>query len=139
MFQKQLHPTHAQIRENIGLGNPALAHDADKVREAARLGGAEALIDELPEGFNTYLDRPVRDYYSDLPEGTTTLFGRPVDYSYVRNAGGLDSGTSGLSGGQMQRLAVYATVFSTSRAPVLTVLTAPVRSCARWAPRQSLP
>jgi hypothetical protein len=70
------------------------------------------LIDALPEGFDTYLDRPVRDYYADLPEGTTTIFGRPVDYSYVRSVGSLRaSGTSGLSGGQMQRLAVYVTMF----------------------------
>jgi ABC-type multidrug transport system fused ATPase/permease subunit len=105
--QKQIYPTHVQISQNIALGNPALPLDADKVREAARLGGAEGFIDELPEKFDTYLDRPVRDYYSELPEGTTTLFGRPVDYAYVRGAGSLRaSESSGLSGGQMQRLAV---------------------------------
>ncbi|KAJ8582269.1 P-loop containing nucleoside triphosphate hydrolase protein [Rhizopogon salebrosus TDB-379] len=109
LFQDYTH-FPLSISDNIALGNPALARDADKVREAARLGGAEAFIDKLPEGFNTYLDRPVRDYYSDLPEGTTTLFGRPVDFSHVRHTGGLHSSqTSGLSGGQMQRLAVSRT------------------------------
>jgi ABC-type multidrug transport system fused ATPase/permease subunit len=118
---KQTYLTYVQISDNIALGNPALARDADKVREAARLGGAEAFIDKLPEGFNTYLDRPVRDYYSDLPEGTTTLFGRPVDFSHVRHTGGLRSSqTSGLSGGQMQRLAVCVTIVLPSHALVLT-------------------
>jgi ABC-type multidrug transport system fused ATPase/permease subunit len=120
MPQKQMCLTCAQISDNIALGNPALARDADKVREAARLGGAEAFVDKLPEGFNTYLDRPVRDYYSDLPEGTTTLFGRSVDFSYVRHTGGLHSSqTSGLSGGQMQRLAVCVTIVLPSQALVL--------------------
>ena len=61
----------------------------------------------MPEGFDTYLNRPVQDYYSSLPEGTKTLFGRPVDYSSLRAAAGMGP-TSGamLSGGQMQRLAV---------------------------------
>ncbi|KIJ59811.1 hypothetical protein HYDPIDRAFT_118060 [Hydnomerulius pinastri MD-312] len=98
------------IKENIALGNPDLAMDEDKIREAARLGGALEFVDKLPEGFDTYLDRPVRDYYSSLPEGTTTLFGRQVDYSRVRGVGGMRStDASTLSGGQMQRLAVSRT------------------------------
>ncbi|KAG1777296.1 P-loop containing nucleoside triphosphate hydrolase protein [Suillus placidus] len=109
LFQDYTH-FPLSISENIGLGNPALAHDYDKVREAARLGGAEHFIDELPDGFDTYLDRPVKDYYAGLPEGTTTLFGRSVDYSRVRGVGGLRaSEASSLSGGQMQRLAVSRT------------------------------
>lgn len=47
-----------RIRENIRLGNPALASDDDKIREAARLGGAEEFIDDLPDGFDTYLEYP---------------------------------------------------------------------------------
>ncbi|KAG1825441.1 P-loop containing nucleoside triphosphate hydrolase protein [Suillus subaureus] len=109
LFQDYTH-FPLSISENIGLGNPALAHDYDKVREAARLGGAEHFIDKLPDGFDTYLDRPVKDYYAGLPEGTTTLFGRSVDYSRVRGVGGLRaSEASSLSGGQMQRLAVSRT------------------------------
>ncbi|KAG2364745.1 hypothetical protein BDR07DRAFT_1450146 [Suillus spraguei] len=109
LFQDYTH-FPLSISENIGLGNPALAHDYDKIREAAHLGGAEHFIDELTDGFDTYLDRPVKDYYSGLPEGTTTLFGRSVDYSRVRGVGGLRlSEASSLSGGQMQRLAVSRT------------------------------
>ncbi|KAG1889212.1 P-loop containing nucleoside triphosphate hydrolase protein [Suillus subluteus] len=69
---------HTQIRENIGFGNPALAHDADKIREAARLGGAEEFIDELPDGFDTYTIRPVNHYYSDPNEYSRTFVDQPA-------------------------------------------------------------
>ena len=79
---------------------------------AARLGGASSFIAKLPEGYDTYLDRPVHDYFSGIPEGTKTLFGRTVDYAAVRSAGGMPARSAGgptLSGGQMQRLAVSRT------------------------------
>ena len=97
-----------QIGDNIALGSPDCAHDSDKIREAARLGGAEDFVDRLPEGFDAYLDRPVRDYYSGIPEGTKSLFGRPVNFGAIGQAmGGMRSSDSiHLSGGQMQRLAV---------------------------------
>lgn len=77
------------------------------MRRAARLGGAEAFIEKLPDGLDTYLDRPVKDLYAGLPEGTTTLFGRKVDYGALRDAGGMKAtNSSTLSGGQLQRLAV---------------------------------
>ncbi|KAG2113032.1 P-loop containing nucleoside triphosphate hydrolase protein [Suillus discolor] len=101
------------VRENIGLGNPALAHEDDKVREAARLGGAEDFIDELPNGFDTYLDRLVDDYYGDLPEGTTTLFGHPVESSPRNTVDGVHiTGSPDLqiSWGQVQRLAISRTM-----------------------------
>jgi len=68
----------------------------------------EDFVDRLSEGFDTYLDRPVRDYYSGIPGGTKTLFGRPVNFGAVGHAmGGMRSSNSvHLSGGQMQRLAV---------------------------------
>jgi len=97
------------IRENIGLGNPALAHDDDKIREAARLGGAEEFIDELLDGFNSYLDHPVRNHYPPLVEGTMMASGRRADFSAVKEAGGLHSNYPDLSGGQWQRLAVSRT------------------------------
>lgn len=89
------------------MGDPDCAHDEDKILEAAKLGGAHEFIERLPEGFDTYLDRPISDYYSGIPEGTKTIFGRPVDYNRVRNIGGMRSiNSTSLSGGQMQRLAV---------------------------------
>ena len=99
--------TSLQIRDNIAIGDPSAAGNDEQVHLAARLGGAESFIEKLPDGLNTYLDRPVRDHYAGLPEGTKTLFGRNVDYSAVRGAGGMkSSGVSSLSGGQLQRLAV---------------------------------
>ncbi|KAL7285975.1 hypothetical protein ACG7TL_001090 [Trametes sanguinea] len=109
LFQDYTH-FPLSIRDNIALGDPTHFGDDDRVRRAAQLGGAEEFIDRLPDGFDTYLERPVRDYFSGIPEGTTTLFGRNIDYSNVRGAGGMAarSGPS-LSGGQMQRLAVSRT------------------------------
>ena len=96
-----------QIKDNIGLGDPDNATDDAKIREAAQLAGAADLIENLPNSFDTYLERPVRDHYSGLPEGTTSLFGRPVDYGLVRSAGGIGmSNNRSLSGGQMQRIAL---------------------------------
>lgn len=108
IFPPRPPPNCPQIGDNIALGSPQCAYDSDKIREAARLGGAEAFVDKLPEGFDTYLDRPVRDYYSGIPDGTKTLFGRPVNFGAVGHAmGGMRSSDSvHLSGGQMQRLAV---------------------------------
>ncbi|KAI0668740.1 P-loop containing nucleoside triphosphate hydrolase protein [Trametes maxima] len=109
LFQDYTH-FPLSIRDNIALGDPTHFRDDARVRQAAQLGGAETFVDRLPEGFDTYLERPVRDYFSGIPEGTTTLFGRSIDYSGVRGAGGMSarSGPS-LSGGQMQRLAVSRT------------------------------
>ncbi|KAG6864837.1 hypothetical protein C0991_006861 [Blastosporella zonata] len=109
LFQDYTH-FPLSIKENIGLGDPQNATDEDKIRQAAHLGGAEEFIERLPEGFETYLDRPVRDYYSALPEGTTTLFGRAVDYGRIRSVGKMEATSSkSLSGGQMQRIALSRT------------------------------
>jgi hypothetical protein len=96
-----------QIAENIGLGDPDHFDDMDKIREAAQLGGAEEFINRLPEGFQTYLTPPVRDHYGELPRGTKTLFGKPVDHGRLHGMGKMNATPISLSGGQMQRLAVY--------------------------------
>jgi len=101
------------VRENIALGDPGRVHDDAAIEEAARLGGASELIARLPDGFDTYLERPVRDLFSGMPDGTTTLFGRKVDHGRLRRF--MDAPTDhGLSGGQMQRLAVARTFMRSS-------------------------
>lgn len=96
-----------QIRDNIGLGDPQHAGDDERIARAAELGGASEVIARLPEGIDTYLTRPVKDLYGDLPAGMHTIFGRRVDYSSLRAAGDMSSvANMGLSGGQMQRIAV---------------------------------
>ena len=107
-YVRPLPPNFPQIGDNIALGSPQCAHDSDKIREAARLGGAEDFVDTLSEGFDTYLDRPVQDYHSGIPDGTKSLFGRPVSFGAIGQAmGGMGNANVHLSGGQMQRLAVY--------------------------------
>jgi ABC-type multidrug transport system fused ATPase/permease subunit len=101
-----------QIRDNIAMGNPRRAHDNAAIEEAARLGGASELIARLPEGLDTYLERPVRDEYVGLPEEKRKLFNQKV-------VGGLegytdDTNKQELSGGQMQRLAVARTFMRSS-------------------------
>lgn len=96
-----------QIRDNIAIGNPETADDDERVRLAARLAGAEELIDKLPDGFDSYLERPVDDEYSSVADGTKTLMGRVVDYDTLRSAANIKSRkNTSLSGGQMQRLRV---------------------------------
>ncbi|KAF9014908.1 P-loop containing nucleoside triphosphate hydrolase protein [Cyathus striatus] len=113
LFQDYTH-FPLSIKDNVALGDPAHAHDLSRIQEAARLGGAEDFILRLPDGFDTYLERPVRDYYAGLPEGTTTIFGRPVDYSRVRGMGSMEQGSGReLSGGQMQRIALSRTFMRT--------------------------
>ncbi len=127
----------SQIRDNIAIGDPSAAADDEHIRLAARLGGAESFIEKLPEGYNTYLDRPVRDYYAGLPEGTKTLFGRSVDYSAVRGAGGMKSSSnSSLSGGQMQRLAVYVLLDADWNSMADIRRLGRGRSCGPWCRRK---
>ncbi|KAI0301013.1 HlyB/MsbA family ABC transporter, partial [Multifurca ochricompacta] len=114
LFQDYTH-FPLSIKENIALGDPTHAHDDAAIEHAAHLGGASELIARLPDGLNTYLERPVRDHYSGLPDGTTTLFGRKVDSGRLRSF--MNTSTDhGLSGGQMQRLAVARTFMRSSSA-----------------------
>ncbi|EJF56134.1 HlyB/MsbA family ABC transporter [Dichomitus squalens LYAD-421 SS1] len=105
------------IRDNIALGDPASTNastsDVDeRVERAAQLAGADGFIAKLPDGMNTYLDRPVDDEYSPAVEGTKRFSGRTVDYEPLRTAAGIKraGAVAGLSGGQMQRLAVARTI-----------------------------
>ena len=96
-----------QIHDNIAMGDPATANDDDRVRLAARLAGAEGLVEKLPDGFDTYLERPVYDRQSGTTEGKRTWTGRVISYAPLREAAGIKNWEdSSLSGGQKQRLAV---------------------------------
>lgn len=54
----------------------------------------------------------MRDHYAGLPEGTKTLFGRDVSYGSIKEVAGMkENSQHGLSGGQMQRLAVCVISF----------------------------
>ena len=90
------------------MGNPRRARDDAAIEEAARLGGASELIARLPDGLDTYLERPVRDTYQELDDETKKFFKEKV-------VGDMDETTKQeLSGGQMQRLAVARTFMRSS-------------------------
>lgn len=91
------------------MGDPDHAHDEEQIRQAAQLAGAADVIDNLPDGYGTFLHRPVRDYYSGLTERKRgqTMFGRPVDTSRLRRKISKTNDRIELSGGQMQKLALY--------------------------------
>ncbi|KIK60401.1 hypothetical protein GYMLUDRAFT_225945 [Collybiopsis luxurians FD-317 M1] len=109
LFQDYTH-FPLSIRENIALGDPKHANDIERITQAANLGGASKFVEALDEGYDTYLERPIRDHYSGLPEGTTKLFGRTVNFGPLRNVGGMaTSEATTLSGGQMQRIALSRT------------------------------
>lgn len=93
------------------MGNPEYGDDDDTILEAAHLGGADEIMRHLPQGLDTYLERPVCDQYSPHLEGTT-FRGRRVDYSNIRHRAGMDSSSSRtLSGGQLQRIALLVLCF----------------------------
>ena len=90
------------------MGNPRRARDDAAIKEAARLGGASELIARLPNGLDTYLERPVRDEFHGLDNDKKKLFKEKI-------VGDIDNKTKQeLSGGQMQRLAVARTFMRSS-------------------------
>ncbi|MGE5218088.1 MAG: ABC transporter ATP-binding protein [Chloroflexota bacterium] len=48
---------HLPVHENIGFGQIEAADRMDKIVESARKSGAEAMIEDLPEGYQTMLGR----------------------------------------------------------------------------------
>jgi len=87
------------IGENIGMGNPHNTDDELRILEAASLGGASDFIKKLPNGFDTVLARDLDMIVFGLKgeELYDQLVGLELLKAPVK---------SGLSGGQMQRLAL---------------------------------
>jgi ABC-type multidrug transport system fused ATPase/permease subunit len=88
------------------MGDPQRAWDEDRVRQAAELGGASGFIGNLPDGFDTML-HPPGDIYSGEPEST-----HETEYKHLRRRVRLTQDPK-FSGGQMQKLALYALLYST--------------------------
>ncbi|GJE87099.1 lipid A export ATP-binding/permease protein MsbA [Phanerochaete sordida] len=99
----QEHALHAGlgVGENIALGDARAAHDTARVREAAGLGGADALVRGLPHGLAEDVV-PVHTCVSMLAGGTG---GGGALAEYRRGV----ERPRGLSGGEKQRLAASRT------------------------------
>ncbi|KIL62219.1 hypothetical protein M378DRAFT_13039 [Amanita muscaria Koide BX008] len=71
-----------KIGDNIALGDSNYADDDQAILKAAPLGGADDIIDGLPEGIERL----------GLREGTLTFAGRPVGYAniHIRRPAGMD-------------------------------------------------
>lgn len=52
---------HLPVRENIGFGQIDAMNDADRIAAAARKSGAQAVVEELPDGYDTMLGRWFHD------------------------------------------------------------------------------
>ncbi|KAH8799552.1 P-loop containing nucleoside triphosphate hydrolase protein [Flagelloscypha sp. PMI_526] len=95
------------IKENIGIGDPEHFDDLERVQQAAKLGGADGIIEKLPHAYDTYLQPPVQDIYAS----DTSRANVDNDYEKSRNAfrkmiGLAETTKSSLSGGQLQRIAL---------------------------------
>lgn len=91
-----------QLGENIGLGDPRHSKNAELIEQAAKLGGAHELIEELPYKYKTYLERPVYDSSSNTPTNGSVFYGKKIDFAKLK----LNDNSSNLSGGQKQRVAL---------------------------------
>jgi ATP-binding cassette, subfamily B, bacterial len=52
---------HLPVRENIGFGQIDAMDDVERIASAARKSGADAVVEELPEGYETMLGRWFHD------------------------------------------------------------------------------
>jgi ATP-binding cassette subfamily B protein len=52
---------HLPVSENIGFGQIDALHDMERIIESARKSGADAVVENLPEGYDTMLGRWFRD------------------------------------------------------------------------------
>lgn len=50
------------LSENIGIGSPSSVTDPDKINHAAKLAGAQGIIENFTDGYDTVLE-PVRSAY----------------------------------------------------------------------------
>jgi ABC-type multidrug transport system fused ATPase/permease subunit len=91
-----------KVKDNIALGNPKYATDLKLIHEAARLGGADSVIRRLPDKLNTYISRP--DSVHDVIRIQRDDHSGDIDHALRELTGAKPP--QGLSGGQLQRIAV---------------------------------
>ncbi|KAL0563415.1 hypothetical protein V5O48_018651 [Marasmius crinis-equi] len=89
------------IAENIALGNPEGTGDITTIKDAARRGGCEGLIEKLEGGYETVLDKKTTQYRGDIDEDNK-------DDLLTQEVRKLDK-TKDVSGGERQRLVAART------------------------------
>ncbi|KAG2036502.1 P-loop containing nucleoside triphosphate hydrolase protein [Suillus americanus] len=87
------------LSENIGIGSPSSATDLDKITQAAKLAGAQDVIKNFTNGYDTVLE-PVRTaYLSYTGRGNEAL---EKEYEQMEKS-------TNVSGGEKQRLVASRT------------------------------
>ncbi|OAX39483.1 P-loop containing nucleoside triphosphate hydrolase protein [Rhizopogon vinicolor AM-OR11-026] len=82
------------LSENIGIGSPSSATNLDRISQAAKLAGAQGIVENFTEGYDTTLE-PIRTaYLSYAARGNEAL-----EAEYAK----MDKATA-VSGGEKQRL-----------------------------------
>ncbi|KAG0701532.1 P-loop containing nucleoside triphosphate hydrolase protein [Suillus ampliporus] len=61
------------LRENIGIGSPSSATDLDKITQAAKLAGAQRIIENFTDGYDTVLEPVKTAYLSYAGKGNEAL------------------------------------------------------------------
>jgi ABC-type multidrug transport system fused ATPase/permease subunit len=78
------------LSENIGIGSPSSATDLDKIKQAAKSAGAQGIIDNFTEGYDTILEPISTAYLSYAATGNEAL---EAEYKKMEKATAV-SGTS---------------------------------------------
>ncbi|KAG1727935.1 uncharacterized protein EDB91DRAFT_1162999 [Suillus paluster] len=61
------------LRENIGIGSPSSVTDLDKIAQAAKLAGAQGIIENFTDGYDTVLEPVKTAYLSYAGKGNEAL------------------------------------------------------------------
>ncbi|KAJ7649665.1 P-loop containing nucleoside triphosphate hydrolase protein [Roridomyces roridus] len=91
------------LGENIGLGNPARVGDVEMIWDAARLGGAEGVVDKMTDGLGTVLEWPRGLQWNNVGKGN-----QAVDPELRAAVGNMKKQVA-VSGGERQRLVASRT------------------------------
>ncbi|KDQ19844.1 hypothetical protein BOTBODRAFT_152372 [Botryobasidium botryosum FD-172 SS1] len=102
VLYQECHHLPVSVGENIGMGNPQNVDDKLGIIEAAKLGGASDFIEKLTDGFDTVLAQDLDMVV--VGEGGSELYEKLVEMKLLKAPV-----KAGLSGGQMQRLALSRT------------------------------
>ncbi|KAG0698357.1 P-loop containing nucleoside triphosphate hydrolase protein [Suillus ampliporus] len=87
------------LRENIGIGSPSSATDLDKITQAAKLAGAQRIIENFTDGYDTVLEPVKTAYLSYAGKGNEAL---EAEYEKMEKS-------ATVSGGEKQRLVASRT------------------------------